>query len=84
MVNEAFQAASRHALAAIPALARRIQGCSIDSPIGFCFFRNPGRKDMTYDWDGQRTRRIQIFRIVSAIAVALMMTIALTAWSYSG
>jgi hypothetical protein len=35
---------------------------------------------MTYDWEGQRTRRIRITRLVSAVAVGLVVPLLLTAW----
>lgn len=37
---------------------------------------------MTYDWDGQRTRRIQLAKLVTAIAVGLVVPLAVTAWTY--
>jgi len=37
---------------------------------------------MTYDWDGQRTRRNQALKLVTAIAVGLMVPLVITAWSH--
>jgi len=37
---------------------------------------------MTYDWDGQRTRRLQIARLAVAIFVGLIFPIVVMTWSY--
>ena len=37
---------------------------------------------MTYDWDGRRTRRLQAWKLASAMALALVVPFALTALSY--
>ena len=37
---------------------------------------------MTYDWDGRRTRRLQAWKLATAMAVILLVPSALTAWSY--
>lgn len=39
---------------------------------------------MTYDWDGQRTKRTQTLRMSTAIVVALVLPLAALAWSYVG
>ena len=37
---------------------------------------------MTYDWDGRRTRRLQVWKLASAMALALVVPFVLTALSY--
>ena len=37
---------------------------------------------MTYDWEGQRTRRIQLFRFVTAIMAGLIVPAVITAWQF--
>jgi hypothetical protein len=39
---------------------------------------------MTYDWDGQRTRRMAAFKFMTAIAVGLSVPLAVTLWTYIG
>jgi len=38
---------------------------------------------MTYDWDGRHTRRIQITKVLMAIALGLVVPLAITAWTYA-
>lgn len=38
---------------------------------------------MTYDWDGRHAKRIQLTRLVIAIAVAFVVPLAITAWTYA-
>lgn len=38
---------------------------------------------MTYDWDGRRTRRIQAWKLATALFIALTIPFALAAWSYA-
>lgn len=35
---------------------------------------------MTYDWEGQRTRRIRVVRLLTAVAVGLAFPLLWTAW----
>jgi hypothetical protein len=37
---------------------------------------------MVYDWDGQRTRRIHLLRLATAMSIGLMLPLAITAGSY--
>ena len=37
---------------------------------------------MTYDWEGRYTRRVQVLKLATAIAVGLTIPLAVTAWSY--
>lgn len=37
---------------------------------------------MTYDWDGQRTRRIATFKLMTAVAIGLSVPLAVTLWTY--
>jgi hypothetical protein len=37
---------------------------------------------MVYDWDGRRTWRIQLMRLVTAIAVGLAVPLLILAWAY--
>ena len=37
---------------------------------------------MTYDWDGRHTRRIQVAKVVMAIAL-FAVPLAITAWTYA-
>jgi hypothetical protein len=37
---------------------------------------------MVYDWDGRRTRRIQLMRLATAIAFGLSLPLAIAAWPY--
>ena len=37
---------------------------------------------MVYDWDGHRTRRIQLMRLAAAVTVGLGVPLAITMWSY--
>jgi len=39
---------------------------------------------MTYDWDGQRTRRLVAFKLLTAVAAGLSLPLALTVWTYIG
>jgi hypothetical protein len=38
---------------------------------------------MTYDWDGRHARRIQVAKVLAAIALGLMVPLAVTAWTYA-
>jgi hypothetical protein len=37
---------------------------------------------MIYDWDGRRTRRIQLMRLVTAVVIGLAVPLAIAAWPY--
>jgi hypothetical protein len=37
---------------------------------------------MVYDWNGRRTRRMQLMRLATAIAVGLALPLAIAAWPY--
>jgi hypothetical protein len=37
---------------------------------------------MVSDWDGQRTRRIQLMRLATAVTVGLAVPLVITMWSY--
>lgn len=37
---------------------------------------------MAYDWDGQRTRRLQAIRLVTAVVMGLIVPLAFVAWPY--
>jgi len=37
---------------------------------------------MVYDWDGQRTRRMHLMRLATAVAIGLAVPLVITAWSY--
>lgn len=37
---------------------------------------------MTYDWDGQRTRRMIAFKLATAIAIGISLPLAVTLWTY--
>lgn len=37
---------------------------------------------MTYDWDGRHARRIQVAKVVMAIAL-FVVPLAITAWTYA-
>jgi hypothetical protein len=39
---------------------------------------------MTYDWDGQRTRRMVAFKFMTAVALGLSVPLAVTLWTYIG
>lgn len=39
---------------------------------------------MTYDWDGQRTRRLIAFKLVTAVVVGISVPSAVALWSYIG
>lgn len=39
---------------------------------------------MTYDWDGQRTRRLIAFKLITAVAVGISVPLAVTLWTYIG
>lgn len=56
---------------------------AIDSPSPICLSVSKGEK-MTYDWDGQRTRRAMAFKLMTAVAVGLSVPLAVTIWSYIG
>ena len=37
---------------------------------------------MVYDWDGQRTRKIQLLRLGVAVTVGLAIPLVITIWPY--
>lgn len=37
---------------------------------------------MVYDWDRRRRRRIQLMRLVTAVAFGLVVPLAIAAWPY--
>lgn len=37
---------------------------------------------MTYDWDGRPTKRIQLAKLVMAIAGCVVLPLAIAAWTY--
>jgi hypothetical protein len=37
---------------------------------------------MVYDWDGRRTRRIQLMRLATAVTLGLVLPVAITVWPY--
>ena len=37
---------------------------------------------MTYDWEGYRTRRARLMRVVSVVIVTLAVPIGITAWQF--
>jgi hypothetical protein len=37
---------------------------------------------MVYDWNGQKTRRLNLIRLATAVAFGLAVPLAITAWSY--
>lgn len=41
---------------------------------------------MTYDWDGQRARRLMAFKLLAAVAagLSLPLALALMLWTYVG
>ena len=39
---------------------------------------------MTYDWDGQRTRRTMAIKLMAAVAAGLSVPLVLTVWTYVG
>jgi hypothetical protein len=39
---------------------------------------------MTYDWDGQRTRRKVAFKLMTPVAFGLSVPLAVTLWTYIG
>ena len=39
---------------------------------------------MTYDWDGQRTRRMATFKLMMAVALNISVPLAVTVWTYIG
>jgi hypothetical protein len=39
---------------------------------------------MTYDWDGNRTRRLMALKLLTAVAAGLSLPLALTVWTYMG
>lgn len=39
---------------------------------------------MTYDWDGQRTRRTMAIKLMAADAVGLSVPLVVTVWTYAG
>lgn len=39
---------------------------------------------MTYDWDGQRTRRAMAIKLTAAVAVALSVPLVVMVWTYVG
>lgn len=41
-------------------------------------------KTMTYDWDGQRTRRIVAVKLMTAVAIGLSVPLAVTLWTFIG
>jgi hypothetical protein len=36
---------------------------------------------MTYDWDGQRTRRLVALKLLTAVAAALSLPLAIALWT---
>jgi hypothetical protein len=39
---------------------------------------------MTYDWDGQRTRRMVAFKLMTAVVIGLSVPVAVALWTYVG
>lgn len=39
---------------------------------------------MTYDWDGQRTRRTMALKLMTAVAIGLSLPLVVTVWTYVG
>lgn len=39
---------------------------------------------MVYDWDGRRTRRIQLMRLAAAMSIGVALPIAIAMWPYFG
>lgn len=55
----------------------------VDSPSRLCLSMSKG-EIMTYDWDGQRTRRLIAFKLITAVAVGISVPLAVTLWTYIG
>lgn len=36
---------------------------------------------MAYDWDGHRTRRLRLAKLITAVSVGLSLPIMIVAWS---
>lgn len=39
---------------------------------------------MSYDWDGQRTRRMVLFKLMTAVVIGLSVPLAVALWTYMG
>jgi hypothetical protein len=39
---------------------------------------------MTYDWDGQRTRRVAALKFMTAVVIGLSVPLAVALWTYVG
>ena len=37
---------------------------------------------MTYDWEGQRARRIQFARLLAAVSIGVAVPLIVMAWTY--
>jgi hypothetical protein len=51
----------------------------IDAHISDCLINVSGGTAMVYDWDGRKTRRLQIARLVTAVAVGLVAPLLVAA-----
>ena len=53
----------------------------IDSSAPVCLIASL-EDTMVYDWDGQRTRKIQLLRLGAAVTLGLAIPLVITIWPY--
>ena len=54
---------------------------AIDSNLSGCLISNNGGIGMGYDWDGHKTRKIRLARLVAAMAIGVTLPLLVSVWS---